>query len=61
MGNTGLAWILATKASALFSFEMRSTTLPSSDKAVVLGMADLEAGVMLVVMKVEGVDSQSLV
>ncbi len=61
MGNTGLAWILATKASTLFSFEMRSITLPSSDKAVVLGMADLEAGVMLVVTRVEGVDSQSLV
>jgi hypothetical protein len=61
MGNAGLTWILETKASALFSFETRSITLPSSDGAVVLGTADFEARVMSVVMRVEGVDSQSLV
>jgi hypothetical protein len=61
MGNVGLAWILATRASALFSFKMRLITLPSSDGAVVPGTTDLEVEVMLVVMRVEGVDSPCLV
>jgi hypothetical protein len=53
MGNVSLAWILAMKALALSSLEIKLIALPRSNGAVILGAADLEEGVMAVVMGVE--------